>query len=245
MRAFLQCDSTGYPCNPNVFTAFAGLRAMGCECVFFQKYEELIEHKHCKEELIVSGIEMIKQRLQDFGIDCTAINYPEELQKFLGRRIWKSTINEVANTLALWPVFVKSVEGKRLTGRIINSIHDLVGCGCCDDNYEVLCSEPVDFIAEWRVFVRYGKILDVRPYRGDWKVHYDPCVIEDAINAYVTAPHAYGIDFGVTSNGKTLLVEVNEGYALGCYGLFPHLYVKLLITRWAELTDTLDEYWYI
>ena len=81
----------------------------------------------------------------------------------------------------------------------------------------------------WRVFVRYGKILDIRPYKGDWKVHYAPSVIEDAIKAYTTAPNSYGIDFGVTSGGETLLVEVNEGYALGCYGLFPHLYAKFLI----------------
>lgn len=245
MRAFIQCDSTGLPCNPNAFTAFTGLRAMGHDCIFFRNYEELIENRHRKEELIVGGIGVVSRRLQDFGINCAAINYPEELHKFLGRRIWKSTMNEVANTPALWPVFVKSVEGKRLTGRIINGIHDLVGCGCCDENYEILCSELVDFIAEWRVFVRYGKILDVRPYRGDWKAHYNPRVIENAIKVYVTAPNAYGIDFGVTSSGETLLVEVNEGYALGCYGLFPHLYAKLLITRWTELTDALDEYWYI
>lgn len=133
MRAFIQCDSTGHPCNTNAFVAFDGLRAMGYECVFFQKYEELIEFNHSKEELIVSGIGMIKRRLQDFGINCTAINYPKELEKYLGRRIWKSTINEIANTPPSWPVFVKSVEGKRLPGRVINSIHDLVGCGCCDD----------------------------------------------------------------------------------------------------------------
>lgn len=245
MRAFIQCNSTGHPCNTNAFAAFEGLRTMGYECVFFQKYEELIEGNHRKEELIVSGIGMIERRLQDFGIRCATINYPKELDKYLGRRIWKSTINEIDNTPASWPVFVKSVEGKRLSGRIVNSIHDLMGSGCCDDNYEVLCSEPVNFIAEWRVFVRYGKILDIRPYKGDWKVHYDPSVIEDAIKAYTTAPNSYGIDFGVTSGGETLLVEVNEGYALGCYGLFPHLYAKFLITRWAELTNTLDEYWYI
>lgn len=221
MRAFIQSDSTGRPCNSNAFTAFVGLREMGYECIFFQKYEELIEHHHSKEELIVSGIGIIKRRLQDFGIECTAINYPKELEKYLGRRIWKSTMNEIASTPAAWSVFVKSVEGKRLSGRVIASIHDLVSCGCCEDDYEVLCSEPVDFVAEWRVFVRYGKILDVRPYKGDWRVYYDPSIIEDTIKDYVTAPHAYGIDFGVTSNGKTLLVEVNEGYALGCYGLFP------------------------
>ena len=58
-----------------------------------------------------------------------------------------ATINEIANTPKVWPVFIKSVEGKRLSSKIINSIHDLVGCGCCDDNYEVLCSDPVNFIA--------------------------------------------------------------------------------------------------
>lgn len=245
MRAFIQCDFTGHPCNSNAFVAFDGLRAMGYECIFFQKYEELIEHNHSKEELIVSGIGMIKRRLKDFGIDCILINYPKELSGYLGRNIWKSTINEIANTSTIWPVFVKSVEGKKLSGRIVNSIHDLVGCGCCSDNYEVLCSNPVDFIAEWRVFVRYKKILDVRPYKGDWKAHYDSNVIENAIKSYTTAPNAYGIDFGVTSKGETLLVEVNEGYALGCYGLFPHLYAKFIITRWAELTSTFDEYWYI
>lgn len=76
-------------------------------------------------------------------------------------------------------------------------------------------------------------------------MHYDPNVIECAIKDYITAPNAYGIDFGVTSSGETLLVEVNEGYALGCYGLFPHLYAKLVLTRWAELTGTSDEYGYV
>ena len=188
---------------------------------------------------------MIKRRLKDFGIDCTAINYLKELEKYLRRKIGKSTINEIANAPTSWPVFVKSVEGKKLSGRIIESIHDLVGCGCWDGNYEVLCSEPVGFIAEWRVFVRYGKVLDVRLYKGDWKVHYNPSIIENAIKDYVNAPNAYGIDLGVTSDGDTLLVEVNDGYVLGCYGLFPDLYAKLIITRWAELTDTLDEHWYI
>lgn len=72
---------------PNVFSAFVGLRAMGYECIFFQKYEELIELYHIKEEFLVSGIGIIKWRLKDFGIECTAINYPKELEKYLGRKI--------------------------------------------------------------------------------------------------------------------------------------------------------------
>ena len=53
------------------------------------------------------------------------------------------------------------------------------------------------------------------------------------------------MDFCLTDDGRTLLIEVNDGYSLGCYGMFALKYAKFLITRWAELTDTLDEYWYI
>lgn len=55
MRAFIQCDSTRHPCNTNALVAFNGLRAMGYECIFFQRYEELIANNHAKEELIFSS----------------------------------------------------------------------------------------------------------------------------------------------------------------------------------------------
>ena len=34
MRAFIQCDFTGHPYNPNAFVAFSGLK--GYECSFFR-----------------------------------------------------------------------------------------------------------------------------------------------------------------------------------------------------------------
>lgn len=64
--------------------------------------------------------------------------------------------------------------------------------------------------------------------------------MEKAVADYTTAPNGYGIDFGLTSDGKTLLLEVNEGYSLGTYGLLPIKYAKLLSARWAELTGTDD-----
>ena len=218
MRAFIQCDRIdGLPINPNVYNAYYGLRNLGFECIFFKTYQELLDHHHTRGEVISGGLEII----------------------------WRSKINYIRDHPREWPVFIKSVEGKRLTGKVISELKDLVGCGCCDDNYDILCSTPVEFISEWRVFVRHGEILDVRPYKGDWKKHYDPEVIKDAIKDYKSSPLAYGIDFGVTSDEKTLLIEVNDGYALGCYGLQAHTYAKFLLTRWAELTDTFDEFWYL
>lgn len=94
------------------------------------------------------------QRLKDFGIDCTAINYLKELKKYLGRKIGKSTINEIANTPTAWSIFMKSVEGKRLPGKVVHSIHDLLGCGCCDDNYEV-------YVANWLILLRSGEFCKI------------------------------------------------------------------------------------
>lgn len=48
------------------------------------------------------------------------------------------------------------------------------------------------------------------------------------------------MDFGVTEDGRTILIEVNDGYSLGAYGLEPTLYTRLLTARWAELNGTDD-----
>ena len=58
---------------------------------------------------------------------------------------------------------------------------DLVGCGSCYENYEVYVSQAVDIKAEWRCFIYYDNILDVRQYGANiltknnesWKYHYD------------------------------------------------------------------------
>ncbi|WP_339368633.1 ATP-grasp domain-containing protein [Paenibacillus elgii] len=138
-------------------------------------------------------------------------------------------------------VFKKPVEDKKFTGVVVRSTKDLIGCGTFGEDPEILCSEVVNFVAEWRCFVRYGRILDIRRYRGDWRVQYDHKVVEDVVAEYKTAPKGYAVDFGLTDQGQTLLIEVNDGYSLGYYGLFSLDYAKLLSARWAELTNTIDE----
>lgn len=169
------------------------------------------------------------------------LDYPESLRTFLGRTITESTINEIANDPSAWNVFVKP-KGftKKFTGRLIRGTKDLVGCGDFEMNTPVWVSEPVDFVAEWRVFIRHREVLDVRPYKGDWKAQIDPEIIEAAIRVYADQPVAYALDFGRTKDGRFLLVEANDGYSLGSYGMFYINYAKLLSARWAELTGQRD-----
>lgn len=50
--------------------------------------------------------------------------------------------------------------------------------------------------------------------------HPDPAVIKLSLADFGNAvPSGYGIDFGVLTDGRTVLGEVNDGYALGSCGL--------------------------
>lgn len=239
MKAYIQSYENGIPHNYNFMNAYQGFYEMGFEVIPFHDNERFQESN--KEDIVVGYVGTVRARLADFGIITPEMDYSDELKQYLGRRIWQTKMNEVNNNPDCWPVFVKPFEDKQFTGVVIRSPKDLIGCGIQGVNQDIYCSEIVKFEAEWRCFVRYGHILSVRPYKGDWRKHYDYKVIESAVKEFTSAPAGYAIDFGLTNDGRTLLIEVNDGYALGCYGLFYIDYAKLLSARWAELTGTEDE----
>ena len=238
MRVYIQAKD-GMSQDYDHFNAYCGFKEMGFETKFFNTYDELALSS--KDDVVVGYIGTVNRRLQDFGIRIIDTDYPDCLKKYLGRKIWKSTINEINSNPDLWPVFVKTINNKKFVGRVVNSPADLIGCGSCYDNAEVTCSEVLDIVSEYRAFVRYGKIIDVRRYKGDWRIYPDYRVVEACINDYINSPHGYAIDFGVTRDGKTVLIEVNNTCSLGSYGLYCIDYAKLISARWSELIGTVDE----
>jgi hypothetical protein len=227
------------PSTDNFYSAYMAFHEMGFETKFFHSLDE-VDDSH-PEDILVGYVGTCKWQLKRLGVDYQDMDYPEELTKYLGRKIWKSTINTINTHPELWPVFVKSTKNKMITGKVITCPKDLIGCGAYDGDQDVYCSEVVNFVAEWRVFVRYGQILGVSQYKGHWKYHYDSDVIAQCVKDFKSAPAGYALDFGLTDKGETLLIEFNDGYALGSYGLLYYHYGKLLAARWAELTGTVDE----
>lgn len=63
----------------------------------------------------------------------------------------------------------------------------------------------------------------------------DMTIIDSAIKDYISQPIGYSIDFGITDDGRTLLVECNDGYSLGNYGVNDVTYSTLLARRWIEM----------
>lgn len=241
------------PHNHNIAQAMYGFRELGAEIVPYHTISE-IYNTVTKEDIVIDYIDQCKDIFQKFGVIPDLPDYPDVLSPFLGRKIWTDYMDNFASDEKKWSAgyFVKPKRDKAFTGHIISSIKDLIGCGNHSENYEILVSTPIDVRAEWRGFYYYGKLMDLRPYgrceTDHLKYHYDYETVEkiiDAFNTWEAKPTACSIDIAcVLQNGTlhTVLMEVNDAYALGCYGLDPLLYAKFISARWSQLLNRPDEY---
>ena len=239
-------DNNVVPYNYNIANAIDGALQLGLEVILYKNVEEIVDNIE-RGDLILDGVDQVNYCLKKFGIEAGCESYPDCLKKYLGRNIWYDTINHISRDRSTWGNFVKPLNReKAFTGKIINSTKDLIGCGSCYEDYIVACSEPVDFIYEVRAFVYYDEIIDVRPYLGSFKnaCNLDPFVIESALSDFKkwkSRPNSCALDFGLTSDGRTLLVEMNFPYSLGCYGLNNISYIKLISAYIAQICGVKDE----
>ena len=240
MKAYIQTDKYGEFYNVNAFVAFEGFKNFGYETEKFFDAGEISDSN--PENILVDGIGNVRKRLQNLNIHRPKkeLDYPEELKPFLKRKIWESSINEIFNKKE-WNIFIKpKTETKLFTGKVINNEMDLLGLMYKEDDIKIWCSELIDFKTEWRCFIRYKEILDIRRYKGDWDTKIDVKTVASAIQCFTSQPYSFALDFGVNKNGETILVEVNDGHSLGTYGLSSAHYAKFLSARWSELTQTED-----
>lgn len=235
MKAYVRIKHTGEFFNQNCYDVYAGCMEMGIEVVPFKAVYSIENNE--PEDLVVGTLDDVEVMMEKFGVHLIPMDYPDELHNFLGRRIWKSTLYTITSHADSWHVFVKPIwDVKRFSGTILDKSEDLIKLGGGLEDIEVWCSEKVCFLSEWRLWVLHGKIIGLTPYRGKWDAFPDPAVLRSAVSAFRSAPAAYTLDFGVTDQGKTLLVEASDGYAVRSFGLDAMQYVKFLTARWQELT---------
>ncbi|QQQ36186.1 ATP-grasp domain-containing protein [Streptococcus mitis] len=217
----------------NKYNAQVGAYLQGEEVILYQSFSEI--KQLTSDDIVVDYITETRALLKMMGLNVPVYDYPIELKEFYGRKIYAGILGEIVNIPDNWGKFIKPKAGSKVfTGRVVNGTHDLIGIGLPFD-YPIWISEVVEFIAEWRCFVLDSQVLDVRPYTGDYHAHFDASVIDEAISCWKDAPVAYGLDIGVTRDGRTLVVEVNDGYALGNYGLSPLNSVNFHKARWKEM----------
>ncbi len=239
----------GEPDGANAFASADGFRRLGTEVVPFYGFGDVEEIGDLGPEVGLSGyVGDVQCALAAAGAEVPPpMDYPASLFRHLHRGVWKARLEDVRRSRQL--VFVKPVERKLFSGFVWSgSRDDRIRVAAHGDAVPVWASDPVSFISEYRCFVMGGEVLGVRPYKGDWSAFPDPSVIRDMASvlarsgigpgpggAAVPAPAALAIDVGVTAPGRTALVEVNDSFALGSYGLDSVLYARMISARWMEM----------
>ncbi len=191
-------------------------------------------------DFVAGRLPFIRVALQRLGLPMpTPLDYLGASEAILGRRVWLSTLGAVTSRLydRGEPLFIKpAAKAKRFTGRVVSEPADLAGLPMTSPSAAVWCSEPIVLLSEHRVFVRHGEIVGIRHYDKDASLTpatAEVMTIVDELRPRL--PAGCAIDVGVTQEGSVVLVEANDGFSLGRYGLDAAAYLSVLQARWDEL----------
>jgi hypothetical protein len=244
MNAFVKTTDGKFP-NPNFCYAWKGLTTMQYNVICFEDkdLQDPSFWMSCNRSTpVFAGVQVFDEILQKLGVQYNKIDtYPKVLYPFLNRHVEKTTLGEYR---IRWhkdedniPVmFMKPIKQKQFNGRLMLNILDWIKVAGLGDDELVYISDPINFITEYRIYIRDNEILLGRNYKGDWTKTIDVNVVKEAIKTFSPeAPCAYALDFGLTDDGKTTLVEFNDATSLGNYGLDALSFAGMIVSRWNEI----------
>jgi hypothetical protein len=198
------------------------------------------------ETIVAGGVKTMRDALQRAKRPLPNVpDLPESLMPWIGRKFWTTTFGEfllLANEGSPpLPLHIKPLQHEKLfTGKVIQHPHDLARLGAVNDTEPILVQESVEFLAEWRAYIFRGRIVHVARYRGEPLLFPDSVNLKDALAAFHNPPIAFSMDWGVTPEGDTLLIEVNDATALGNYGLNGEIQTAMIEARWRQLMGLSD-----
>ena len=185
MQAFVKTTNGKFP-NPNFCYAWKGLTELQYNVTCFEDVDlkDPSFWMSCNRTTpVFAGVIVFDEILEKLGVDYKKIDtYPTILRSYLNRYVEKTTLGEYRK---VWDkdednrplMFMKPIKQKQFNGRVMKSILDWICMTKFSDDTEVYISEPVNFLTEYRVYIRNGKILLGRNYRGDWTKGIDINVV--------------------------------------------------------------------
>jgi hypothetical protein len=242
MKAYLQ-QSNGLWFDDFVYISVAPLMNRGIEIIKFDdlNIDEFFEDRvFSKDDILIGSVESTEFFFKGVGVEIPKyIGYPEELKPWYGRMIYKTLYGDKPKE---YPYFIKPAEGIKLfTGSLIENekqleiLEHFMATSPLTDDTKVYISDPMEFVSEYRCFVRDGEFMGMKHYAGDFKIFPNVMHVDSIIKTYKNPPISYTIDIGVTEGGFTQIVEINDFWAIGSYGLDGDTYVNMIIRRFNEI----------
>ena len=240
--AYIQSTDGIRPYGVNGMMAEAGFRKMSYDIQYFE-YSQINNLDLTGTCQVVGGVGTIHAVLEMLNRPLPRLqSIPDSLHSYLGRKCWITSAGEFRKN-AKYPLFIKpAYKAKVFTGTIVTNEDELdtvfmskPGFNEITDDFDLMVQEPIQIASEWRSFILNGQVIGLGSITGNPLLVPNSDKINEILNNFEEAPSAFAADFGVTPEGKTILVEVNDGYSLGHGCLLPLAYAQLLKTRWEEL----------
>lgn len=243
-KMFYQMGESGsLPFSENVEYAVKGFKKMHFEAQGF--HPSTLARLPLRRKTPVKGsITTYRKALDLLGVKQPVnMDIPESLKGYLHREVWTTTLGKVRNRTGR--CFIKPLlHQKAFDGCIIDNGRFNAETRQLNDKLPILAAEEVRFGDEWRVYVLDNEILGICPYRfkhfGANLRKFSKEVLSMIESFSREAPAAYALDVGLIKNkGKVglALVEVNEAFSCGNYGISNLKYAMMNLARWNELME--------
>lgn len=238
MKAFLEKINNEW-LDDFVYISQYPLKELGYEIVAFDDLYNPLENNSIDREsdICIGSVQATNKFFELCGITPPKyLGYPEQLRKYLGREMTKLKFSELNNN---YPYFIKPADDIKLfTGGVISNDRHLEYLKIWDsvkDDTLIFKSDIINFISEYRAFISFGKIYGLKHYNGDHSKFIDYSILENMVSDFKDCPSAFTLDIGLTDDGRTLLVEVNDMWAIGSYGMDGKDYSLLCARRMKEI----------
>lgn len=145
------------------------------------------------------------------------------------------TLKEAHDVSINESIFIKPLEIKLFTGFVMDGMQHSSIAGLPEDTI-VIAYEVIENIeSEWRIYVREGSIIDSRNYSGDFMISPDYEYVLSVIKSNKDFPSSYTIDIGILGDGDNCVIEFNDMWAIGNYGVPNDIYLRMLKKRYFEI----------
>lgn len=188
-----------------------------------------------KKSLFVGSVEFMKVVFNRVGLK--DIRLPENSNRSyqimsLGDIKTKAKLGE--------KFFIKPIDIKLFTGFVIDQM-DYTSIKNIPNDTNVMVYEPFkhSIQSEWRCYIHNHNLVYIANYSGDCFVNVDISYLTNIIRLNKnTFPCAYTIDIGILSNGDNVVIEYNDMWAIGNYGIPNNLYTRMLRDRYFQIIKT-------
>ena len=236
----------GLPINVDIQNAIDGFEYLGYDIIGFTLEDVMCGRmdSRARNSPFVGSIDGMSMLFKNIGKYPVPIDFPDSIIRsgLLNRDIVQMRLNDFVDAFKRTqkPMFVKPVQTKLFDGILISELDHLSYLRL--ENCDVLVSEPLEILSEHRVYVHNRKVVYSCNYSGDFRISPDFGYVDRLVELYKGQPISYTIDVAILKDGTMTVIEFNDFWAIGSYGLYCIDYAKMLLDRYCEIVSIDNKY---